>query len=153
MFLILACCCLCAIYWNHVLRADQGSTLSLLAGCPKSHFLGWYRNFLVYLYLKLDNQVVSSTCLKDKLGWIWLVPYIRDLTVYVALALNKLSAEIFIWKWWTKGNSPQFLLCIKCLCFVDYYDCVLSINMIIWFWRHLYIDPRCTNTCHQELLS
>ena len=25
----------------------QGFTLSFLAGCPKSHFLGWYRNFLV----------------------------------------------------------------------------------------------------------
>ena len=49
----------------------QGSTLSFLAGCPKSHFLGWYRNFLVYWYLKLDNQVVNSTCPKDKLGWIW----------------------------------------------------------------------------------
>ena len=48
----------------------QGSTLSFLAGCPKSHFLGWYRNFLVYWYLKLDNQVVNSTCPKDKLGWI-----------------------------------------------------------------------------------
>ena len=33
----------------------QGSTLSFLAGCTKSHFLGWYRNFLVYWYLKLDN--------------------------------------------------------------------------------------------------
>ena len=50
---------------------QQGSTLSFLAGCPKSRFLGWYSNFLVYWYLKLDNQVVSSTCLKDKLGWIW----------------------------------------------------------------------------------
>ena len=50
---------------------DQGSTLSFLAGCPKSHFLGWYRNFLVYFYLKLDNQVVNWTCRKDKLGWIW----------------------------------------------------------------------------------
>ena len=50
---------------------SQGSTLSFLAGCPKSHFLGWYRNFLVYWYLKLDNQVVNSTCPKDKLGWIW----------------------------------------------------------------------------------
>ena len=49
----------------------QGSTLSFPAGCPKSHFLGWYRNFLVYWYLKLDNQVVNSTCPKDKLGWIW----------------------------------------------------------------------------------
>ena len=49
----------------------QGSTLSFLAGRPKSHFLGWYRNFLVYWYLKLDNQVVNSTCPKDKLGWIW----------------------------------------------------------------------------------
>ena len=28
----------------------QGSTLRFLAGCPKSHFLGWYRNFLVYCY-------------------------------------------------------------------------------------------------------
>ena len=51
---------------------DQGSTLSFLAGCPKSHFLGWYRNFIVYCYLKLDNQVINSTCQKDKLGWIWL---------------------------------------------------------------------------------
>ena len=49
----------------------QRSTLSFLAGCPKSHFLGWYRNFLVYWYSKLDNQVVNSTCPKDKLGWIW----------------------------------------------------------------------------------
>ena len=49
----------------------QGSTLSFLAGCPKIHFLGWYRNFLVYWYLILDNQVVNSTCPKDKLGWIW----------------------------------------------------------------------------------
>ena len=52
-------------------RIEQGSTLSFLAGCPKSHFLGWYRNFFVYWYLKLDNQVVNSTCPKDKLGWIW----------------------------------------------------------------------------------
>ena len=37
----------------------QGSTLSFLAGCPKSHCLCWYRNFLVYWYLKLDNQVVN----------------------------------------------------------------------------------------------
>ena len=50
---------------------SQGSTLSFLAGCPKSHFLGWYRNFLVYWYSKLDNQVVNSTCPKDELGWIW----------------------------------------------------------------------------------
>ena len=49
----------------------QGSTLSFLAGCPKSHFLSWYRNSLVYWYLKLDNQVVTSTCPKDKLGCIW----------------------------------------------------------------------------------
>ena len=49
----------------------QGSTLSFLAGCPKSHFLDWYRNFLVHWYLKLDNQVVNSTCPRDKLGWIW----------------------------------------------------------------------------------
>ena len=49
----------------------QGSTLSFLAGCPKSHFLGWYRNCLVYWYLKLDNQVVNSTCPKDKLCWLW----------------------------------------------------------------------------------
>ena len=38
---------------------------------PKSHLLGWYRNFLVYWFLKLDNQVVNSTRLKDKFGWIW----------------------------------------------------------------------------------
>ena len=44
---------------------------TFLAGCLKSHFRGWYRNFLVYWYLKLDNQVVNSTCPKDKLGWIW----------------------------------------------------------------------------------
>ena len=50
---------------------SQGSTLSFLADCPKSHLLGWYRNFLVYWYLKMDNQVVNSTCPKDKLGWIW----------------------------------------------------------------------------------
>ena len=50
---------------------EQGSTLSFLAGCPKSHFLGWYRNFLVYWYLKQDNQVVNTTCPKDKLSWIW----------------------------------------------------------------------------------
>ena len=49
----------------------QGSTLSFLAGCPKSHFLGWYRNFLLYRYLNLDNQVVNSTCPKDKLGGFW----------------------------------------------------------------------------------
>ena len=30
--------------WNYHLH---GSTLSILAGCPKSHFLGWHRNFLV----------------------------------------------------------------------------------------------------------
>ena len=52
-------------------RQSQGSTLIFLAGCPKSHFPAWYRNFLVYWYLKLDNQVFNSTCLKDKLGWIW----------------------------------------------------------------------------------
>ena len=51
--------------------SGQGSTLSFLAGCPKSHFLDWYTKFLVYWYLKLDNQVVNSTCPKDKLGWIW----------------------------------------------------------------------------------
>ena len=50
---------------------SQGSILSFLAGCPKSYFLGWYRNFLVYWYLKLDNQAVNSTCPKDKIGWIW----------------------------------------------------------------------------------
>ena len=55
--------------WRYM--SFQGSTLSFLAGCPKSHFLGWYRNFLIYCYLKLDNQVLSSTCPKDKLGWIW----------------------------------------------------------------------------------
>ena len=49
----------------------QGSTLSFLSGCPKSLILGWYRNFLVYWYLKLDNQVVKSTCPKDQSGWIW----------------------------------------------------------------------------------
>ena len=48
--------------WDRLLIHSQGSTLSFLAGCPKSHFLGWYRNFLVYWYLKLDNQVVNSTC-------------------------------------------------------------------------------------------
>ena len=37
----------------------QDSTRSFLAGFPKSHFLGWYRNFIVYWYLKLDNQVVN----------------------------------------------------------------------------------------------
>ena len=54
-------------------KETQGSTPSFLAGCPNSHFLGWYRNFLVYWYLKLDNQVVNSTCPTDKLGWIWRV--------------------------------------------------------------------------------
>ena len=49
----------------------RGLHFSFLAGCPKSHFLGWYRNFLVYWYFILDNQVVNSTCPKDKLGWIW----------------------------------------------------------------------------------
>ena len=34
---------------------SQGSTLSFLAGCPKSHFLGWYRNLFLYWYSKLDN--------------------------------------------------------------------------------------------------
>ena len=43
------------VYCPH-LWALQGSTLSFLAGCLKIHFLGWYRNFLVYWYLKLDNQ-------------------------------------------------------------------------------------------------
>ena len=59
----------------------QGSTLSFLAGCPKSHFLGWYRNFLVHWYLKLDNQVLNSTCPKNTLGWIWRAddPYCRTL--------------------------------------------------------------------------
>ena len=56
---------------HSVQTSVQGSTLSFLAGCPKIHVLGWYRNFLVYWYLKLDNQVVNSTCPKDKLGWIW----------------------------------------------------------------------------------
>ena len=50
---------------------SQESTLSFPAGCLKNYFLGWYRNFLVYWYLKLDNQVVNSTCPKDKIGWIW----------------------------------------------------------------------------------
>ena len=57
--------------WKDGLYIEQGSTLSFLAGCPKSHFLDCYRNFLVYSYLKLDNQVINSTCPKDKLGWIW----------------------------------------------------------------------------------
>ena len=57
--------------FNYLHHLNQGSTLSFLAGCPKSHFVGWYRNFLVYWYLKLDNQVVNSTCPKGKLGWIW----------------------------------------------------------------------------------
>ena len=56
---------------NEDILLTQGSTLSFLAGCPKSHFLGWYRNFFAYWYLKLDNQVVNWTCPKDKLGWIW----------------------------------------------------------------------------------
>ena len=58
---------------RHVLNfwTTKGSTLSFLAGCPESHLLGWYRNFLVYWYLKLDNQVVNLTCPNDKLGWIW----------------------------------------------------------------------------------
>ena len=57
--------------WGRDKIAAQGFTLSFLAGCPKSHLLGWYRNFLVFWYLTLDNQVVNSTCPKDKLGWIW----------------------------------------------------------------------------------
>ena len=82
----------------------QGSTLSFLAGCPKSHFLGWYRNFLVYLYLKLDNQFVIWTCPKDKLGWIWRAddPKCRTLhylnqwclfywRIYTSLGLNELT--------------------------------------------------------------
>ena len=52
-------------------RKSSELALSFLAGCPKSHFLGWNRNFLVYWYSKLDNQVVNSTCPEDKLGWIW----------------------------------------------------------------------------------
>ena len=51
--------------------SSQGSALSFLAGCLKSHFLAWYRKFFVYWYLKLDNHVVNSTCPKGKLGWIW----------------------------------------------------------------------------------
>ena len=71
-----ACCLLWSQaikYFNSLRPSDriQGSALSFLAGCPKSHFLGWYRNFLAYWYLKLDNQVVNPTCPKDKLGWIW----------------------------------------------------------------------------------
>ena len=59
------------IHWKFFFFMKQGSTLSFLTGCPKSHLLGWYRNFLVYSYSKLDIQVVISTCPKDKLGWIW----------------------------------------------------------------------------------
>ena len=51
--------------YQHWQQPSQGSTLSFLSGCPKSHILGWYRNFLVYWYLKLDNQVVNSTCPRD----------------------------------------------------------------------------------------
>ena len=42
-----------------IFRTEQGFTLSFQIGCPKSHFLGWYKTFLVYWYLKLDNQVVN----------------------------------------------------------------------------------------------
>ena len=54
-----------ALHYIEKMMMGQGSTLNFLAGCPKSHFLGWYRNFLVYWYLTLDNQVVNS------IGWIW----------------------------------------------------------------------------------
>ena len=62
--LLLWCMCFVAVLY-------QGSTLSFLAGCPKSHFLGWHGNFLVYWYLKLDNKVFNLTCSKEKSGWIW----------------------------------------------------------------------------------
>ena len=73
----------------------QGSTLSFLAGYPKSHFFGWYRNFVLYWYLKLDNQVVNTTCPEDKLGWIWRAddPYCRTL---LALTYQYNYAELFI---------------------------------------------------------
>ena len=92
---VMACCLTAPSHyltqcWSSVrscgihLRKLQGSALSFLAGCPKSHFLDWYRNFLVYWYLKVDNQVVNSTCPKDKLGWIWRAddPYCRTLNYH-----------------------------------------------------------------------
>ena len=62
---------LCLLNLTISFKTSQGSTLSFLVGCPKSHFLAWYRTFFVYWYLKLDNHVVNSTCPKGKLGWIW----------------------------------------------------------------------------------
>ena len=84
----------------------QGSTLSFLAGCPKSHFLGWYRNFHVhvYSYLKLDNQVVNWTCPKDKLGWIWRAddPLCRTLQ-YTKLWCHPASSDqLFDGQWKTQ---------------------------------------------------
>ena len=61
----------CFLHSKSEFVTSQGSTLSFLACCPKSHYLGWYRNFLLYWYLKLDNQVANLTCPKDTLGWIW----------------------------------------------------------------------------------
>ena len=70
------------------------ATLSFLAGCPKSHFLGWYRNFLVYWYLKLDNQAINSTCPKDKIGWIWQADDPKCRTLENHLNCHSLSLEI-----------------------------------------------------------
>ena len=91
---------------------QQGSTLSFLAGCPKSHFLGWYRNFLVYWYSKLDNQVVNSTCLMDKLGWIWRAddPLCRTL-------INRPWPKCNQFQWWSGYISTlsfrPFLQCVR----------------------------------------
>ena len=43
--------------YHHIL---QGSTLSFLAGCPMSHFLGWHRNFLIYWYLKWTTRLSTQ---------------------------------------------------------------------------------------------
>ena len=78
-------------------RAGQRSTLGFLAGFPKSHFLGWYINFRVYWYLKLDNQVVNSTSPKDKLGWILRADGLLCRTLEELRILENLDVISLLW--------------------------------------------------------
>ena len=89
-------------------RSDPEGVYTKLSGRFSKEPFSWLiQKFPRYWYLKLDNHVVNSfsTCLKDKLGWIWRAddPLCRTLSDNIITH----SHEIVI------DSTSRFILCMR----------------------------------------
>ena len=79
--------CQILCFWN------QGSTLSFLAGCPKSHFLGWYRNFLVQCKPDISRLVGSMERYRN----------ISESAIYRATVMSQIQTPVSSTLWTIMG--------------------------------------------------